>query len=143
MKLIKRRPRVNEEESITIVTHKETEITRRIEEILTKRTLSVSSDNLQLKIDTKDVYYIESVDFKSFIYTRTGIYLSKMRLYELENNLPQHDFMRINRQSILNIRKIESVSSAGAGRVEVRLKNDDRLIVSRQYAPILKEKFGL
>jgi len=35
------------------------------------------------------------------------------------------------------------VASAGGGRIEVMLANGDKLIVSRQYAPMLKERFGL
>lgn len=144
MKLTKRRPAVNEEESITIIAHDSNEKVAQIMSILTsENTLTVYQESQLFKIKPQGVYYVESVDFKTYVYTEVEVYVSRLRLYEIEQVLSSSDFMRINRQALLNIRKIKSVASAGGGRIEVVLKSGDKLIVSRQYAPVLKERFGL
>ena len=103
----------------------------------------VQLDDQNLKVLVSDIFYVESVDFKTFIYTESTIYQSKLRLYEVEDLLKESDFLRVNRQIILNVNKIYSVSSAGGGRIEAILDNGEKVIVSRQYAPLLKVRFGL
>lgn len=144
MKIIKKRASLTEEESITIVARDDNEKVKRILEILERdQDLILSQDHKTVKLPPEDVYYIESIDFKTYVYSKKEIYRSRLRLYEMEKVLPQTNFLRINRQTILNLRKISSVASAGGGRIEVHLKSGDKLIVSRQYAPLLKERFGL
>lgn len=144
MKIIKKIAAINEEESITIIARDGNEKVKKVLEILeSDNDLILSLDNKNIKLPASAVYYIESMDFKTYVYAEKEVYLSRLRLYEIEGVLPQADFLRINRQSILNLRKIASVASAGGGRIEVYLKSGDRLIVSRQYAPLLKERFGL
>ena len=144
MKLIRTRPKEHEEESITISAHKDNEKILRILEILdSPDELTVQQESVTLKLSLTDIFYIESVDFKTYAYTENEVYTSKMRLYEMEEWLPKMDFLRINRQTILNLRKMKSVASAGGQRIEVTLTNGDKLIVSRQYAPLLKERYGL
>jgi DNA-binding LytR/AlgR family response regulator len=64
-------------------------------------------------------------------------------LYELEEKLEQGDFLRISKQTIVNVRKIKSVAPAGDSRFQTTLANGERLIISRQYVPALKERFGI
>lgn len=144
LKLIRTRPKENEEESITISVHEDSEKVLRIIDILERSDeLMVQLENETLKLSLTDIFYVDSVDFKTYIYTEKEVYTSKLRLYEMDNSLPKTDFLRINRQTILNLRKMKSVATAGGGRIEVTLVNGDKLIVSRQYAPQLKERYGL
>ena len=144
MKLIRSRPKENEEETITISVHEDSEKILRIIEILeSPDELIVQLDDETHKLSLTDIFYVDSVDFKTFVYTESKVYQSKMRLYEMDDFLPKNDFLRINRQTILNLRKMKSVRSAGGGRIEVSLTNGEKLIVSRQYAPTLKERYGL
>lgn len=144
MKLIRTYPKENEEESIIIsVRHDSAKILRIIDIINTPDELTVKRENETFKLQITDIFYVDSVDFKTYIYTESEVYQSKLRLYEIEEQLPKMDFLRINRQTILNLRKMKSVASAGGQRIEVTLTNGDKLIVSRQYAPLLKERYGL
>ena len=54
------------------------------------------------------IYYIESVDKRSFVYTRDDCLEVQYRLYELENTLSRN-FFRAAKAMIINMRKIKSV----------------------------------
>ncbi len=95
------------------------------------------------KLDTKEIFYIESVDNKTFIYCKNNIYETKQKLYELEEILKGTKFFRCSKSMILNIGKIRSVSPSVNSRFEAKLVNGETAIISRQYVPTLKKKLGM
>jgi len=95
------------------------------------------------RIPTIDIFYIESVDNKAFVYTEDEVYESKQKLYELEELLPSYDFLRISKSFIVNLRKIESLAPALSGRLEAKLANGERVIISRNYVKELKLILGI
>ena len=144
MKIIIQSPQENEEDSIIInVKNMTDKVVRALEILKSPDDLIVQLDNKTFKLPIPEIFYIESVDFKTFVCAESVVYQSKLKLYETEALLSQSDFLRVSRQIILNVSKIRNVSSAGGGRIEVMLANGEKLIVSRQYAPALKERFGL
>jgi two-component system, LytTR family, response regulator LytT len=94
-------------------------------------------------IDIKDVFYFDSVDKRSFIYTANDVYDTTLKLYEIEERLSDAGFLRSSKSQIINISKISSLCPDFGGRIEVILINGEKLIVSRQYARNLKERLGL
>lgn len=86
------------------------------------------------------ILYFESVDKKTFIYTKTNVYESNLRLYEVEEKFSSYHFFRASKSTIINITKIAMINPIIGGRVEVLLENKEKLIVSRQYVPVLKAK---
>lgn len=94
-------------------------------------------------LEPVEVYYFESVDQKVFAYCQTEVYQVKSKLYELLEELPEQDFIRASKSSILNLNKIKSLAPAFGGRYEASLKNGERVIISRQYVGMLKEKLGV
>jgi DNA-binding LytR/AlgR family response regulator len=44
---------------------------------------------------------------------------------------------------VVNLHRIRSLSSREAGRIEAILETGERLMVSRRYAPLLRERLGL
>lgn len=68
---------------------------------------------------------------------------SKERLYQLEEVIEELPFMRISKSMIVNIEKILHISPALGGRFEAVLENDEKVIISRLYVPILKNKLGV
>ena len=144
MKIIIHEPEKDEEECIFMRVHSMSEkLLRALEIIKTPEDLAVQMDNRAFKLAISDIFYVESVDFKTFVCAETGVYESKLKLYKIEEMLIKSSFLRISRQVIVNINKIHSVASAGGGRIEIMLTNNEKLIVSRQYAFALKERFGL
>lgn len=100
-------------------------------------------DKQTCRIYIKDIYYIESVDEKTFLYLDKDIYLSKEKLYEWEERLKETSFIRISKSTILNIRYLKSVKVLFGGRMEATLINNEHLIINRHYLPAFKKKFGL
>lgn len=94
-------------------------------------------------LDISDVLYIETVDKKTFIYTTFGEYESNLRLYELEEKLEELSFIRIAKSCILNIKQVKSLKADLNRRIRVTMENGEQVIVSRQYADLLKTKLGL
>ncbi|MDR0974242.1 MAG: LytTR family transcriptional regulator DNA-binding domain-containing protein [Ruminococcus sp.] len=105
--------------------------------------LTVFSDGESFILDTKEVYYAESVDLKTFIYTKEKVYQSRLKLYEAEEILSSGDFLRISKQTLVNVSKIKSVSPAGGGRFIAELDNKEKVIISRSYVSSLKRRFGI
>ena len=118
-------------------------VMRAINMLKSPDSLSVYLDNQNMFLPVTDIFYIESVDLKTFVYAEKQVYRSRLKLYEVEEILGNGDFLRISKQVVLNVRKIKSVAPAGGGRFEALLVNSERVIVSRQYVPVLKERFGL
>ena len=108
-----------------------------------KSKLTAYSDDGITRLDMKDVYYFESVDNKVFAYCEKQVYEIRRKLYELESDLNGTDFLRISKSTIVDLSKIAHLSAAFNGRLEAKLKNGEKIIISRQYVPALKKKLGL
>lgn len=94
-------------------------------------------------IEPVEVYYFESVDKKTFAYTKQEVYEVSLRLYELEERYKVQGFFRASKSSIINTNKIKQIIPRINGRIEVVVENGEKLIVSRQYVKNLKEILGL
>ena len=106
------------------------------------RTIPVVSEGKTMMCRTDQIYYIESVDKRSFVYTKAGCYETKHRLYELEELLDTR-FLRCAKAMIINIRKIRAVKSELNGRMRAELLNGEQIIISRGYVKELKERLGV
>lgn len=89
----------------------------------------------------KDLYYIESVDNKLFLYNHKEIFESDLKLYEFEQLVDGTDFIRISKNLIVNTTFVESVRALFNGRFEAILTNNEKVIVNRHYVKAFKEKF--
>lgn len=104
--------------------------------------LTAYTDKGITMIDPKDVYYFESVDNRVFAYCEKQVYEIRKKLYELESELAGTDFLRISKSTVADLSKFVHLSPAFNGRLEVKLKNGETIVVSRQYVPALKQKLG-
>lgn len=91
------------------------------------------------KINLHDIFYIETVDRRTFIYTKEAIYCSKNKLYMFKGELSDYDFVQINKACILNINVLESVKTLINSKMEATLINGEKLIISRSYISDLKK----
>ena len=94
-------------------------------------------------LDTGKILYIETVDRKTFVYTETETYESELKLYEIEQELLEQDFLRISKQTLVNIRMIKSLRTDINRKIRLTLKNGEQIIVSRMYSDELRRKLGL
>ncbi|MGN0156340.1 MAG: LytTR family DNA-binding domain-containing protein [Lachnospiraceae bacterium] len=96
-----------------------------------------------LKLSVKDIYYFESVDNKVFAYTAKETYEIHKKLYEIEQEFEHTDLLRISKSVIVNVSKIAYIKPIFNGRFEAKLRNEEKIIVSRQYVLDLKKKIGI
>lgn len=99
-------------------------------------------DDRTFFINLKDIFYFESVDKKSFVYTKDDVYEITLRLYQIEE-LNFSYFFRASKSTIINISKIKELNPILSGKIKVTLDNNENLLVSRQYVPILKNLLGI
>lgn len=90
-----------------------------------------------------DIYYIECVEDRTFIYLKNDVYESKMRLYEFEEVLSDTSFVRAGKSVLLNTDKLRCVRSLLSGKLEATLNNNEKILINRHYVPEFKKKFGL
>lgn len=100
-------------------------------------------DGKTFQINVRDIFYIESVDNKTYIYLQKDVYETKLKLYELEEKLKGTKLFRCSKSMILNIAKIRSVSPSVNSRLEASLINGEKVIISRQYVGTLKKILGM
>ena len=105
--------------------------------------LTVQAEEITKKIKFEDIFYFESVDERTFVYTEDNVYRCKEKLYELEERLKAGSFVRISKSCILNIDCLESIRASFNGKLEALLINGEKLIINRHYVPDFKRKFGL
>ena len=144
MRIIIQNPPPGDDESAVISVRNVTErIKRAIDLLKGPDDLTVYKDDQALLLPVADVFYVEIVDLKTFVYGEKTVYQSRLKLYEIENVLNTADFLRVSKQLIVNIRKIRNVAPAENGRFAAKLTNGETIIISRQYVPLLKARFGL
>jgi DNA-binding LytR/AlgR family response regulator len=91
-------------------------------------------------LDIRSILYFESVDNQTFIYTEHETYESNLKLYEVESSLDRDDFIRISKSVVVNFRHITEISPLFNGRLEISLTNKEKIEVSKNYAPAIKDK---
>ena len=90
-------------------------------------------------INVSDIYYIESLNNETLIFSENNKYKTKLRLYQLIEKLGDSGFIQISKYCIININKLDSVRPLFNSRMEVKLVNGVRLDVTRKYLNGLKQ----
>ncbi len=105
--------------------------------------IAVRKEGETILLETDKILYVEAVDRKTFVYTSSETYESELKLYELEQELVQRNFLRISKQSIVNLRKIKSLKADINRKIRITLANGEQIVVSRMYSDDLRRKLGL
>lgn len=94
-------------------------------------------------LEASQILYIDTVDKKTFFYTKTEVYETPLKLYELEEQLSSHGFFRAGKSVIINFNQIKALKPDLDGRIIVTMNNKEKLVVSRQYAVTIKQMLGV
>lgn len=92
------------------------------------------------QIPLNEVLYFETVDKKTFMYTQHKIFECKKTLSAIEQDLIRSNVVRISKTALLNISCLVCVKPYPNHRLLAELNNEENLIVSRKYIPILRDK---
>ncbi len=133
------------EPEITIKCREKTAVVDRLVAALQMidRQIMVSCEGSITPLGLGEILYIESVDGKSFVYTKEKIYESSCKLYELEERLEAYMFVRISKSAIVNLEHIKSMKTWLERRLFITMENGEQLIASRQYAGGIKKLLGV
>ena len=128
-------------EQIEIRCHEITEEVREIVAFVKTRQgqLTGVQEGKQYEVPMPDIFYIEAVDNKVFLYTQKQVYETKQKLYELEELLREKYFLRVSKSLLLNLMKVRSIKPALNGRFTAVLLTGEEIIISRKYVPELKK----
>lgn len=107
------------------------------------RIISGSKDDKIEVIDQADLIRIYANAGKVFAVTQKGEYALRLRLYEIEERLPSHQFVRISNSEIINLKKVNNFDLSFTGTICVKLVNDTITYVSRRYVSKLKKILGI
>ena len=105
--------------------------------------ITASKDGEAYILDVAKIAYVESVDRKTFVYTKDDCFESKLKLYEIEELLCQSGFLRISKASLVHLKFIRSIRTELDRKLRLTLENGEQIIVSRQYADELKHRLGV
>ena len=105
--------------------------------------LTVLKEDETYFLDVTKVIYLESVDRKTFVYTEDAVYESRLKLYELEQQLDEYGFFRANKSCLIQLKYVRSLKADINRKIKVTLEDGEQVMVSRQYAEGLKKKLGV
>jgi DNA-binding LytR/AlgR family response regulator len=131
----------NQPEIVEIHCHKVSDEVKEIIAFVKSRQgqLTGSMDDMQFEIPLGDIFYIESVDNKTFAYTQSEVYELRQKLYEVEDLLREKHFLRTSKSTLLNLMKISAIKPALNGRFTAVLFSGEETVISRKYVPELKK----
>lgn len=88
------------------------------------------------------ILYFEAFGHDIFLRTIDKEYKIKEKLYEIETILYEKNFIRINKSQIINKYGIKTIIPSFNSRINLVMKNDDILYVTRVYSSRFKEFIG-
>lgn len=134
------------EPKIIVVTDK---INEEINDILRKlsaeqpQILAGFKDEKVTALDLNQIFRIYASDGKVYAETDSDTYTLRLRLYETEQRLANHSFVRISNGEIINLKKVKGFDLSFIGTICVSLSNDTVSYVSRRYVSKIKQLLGI
>lgn len=132
------------DEEILIFAHKKSPLTDAIEQLVSENGVDIIGHNgtESVKLSLNEICCFSVIGEKVFACTLSGDFRIKLRLFQLEERLPD-SFVKINQSCIANIRMIERFDSSLSGSLLVKFRNGSSDYVSRRRMKKVKERFGL
>ena len=119
--------------------------TERLERYISRfdERLTASKNGSTYNVQIDEILYIESVDKKTFLYTKGHVLQTEKRLYELEELLDEKTFFRCSKSVIVNLNKITKLKPEVTRNILATLTNGEVIVISRRNVKALKELIGL
>jgi DNA-binding LytR/AlgR family response regulator len=135
--------KIGEEVTITVTGHDDDPEMDQLKATFSKTLGYVvgKKESRQFRIPYMDIYYLESQDEHTILYTSKDSFIIPFRLYEVESW--GDPFLRINKSTVINLTHLSSFKPMLNSKLEASLDNGDRLEVSRMYLPTIKDKLGV
>lgn len=134
------------EPKVIILTDKVTDEINDILNTLSSKTFEVITgfhNDLAEILSPDDMIRIYAAGGKTFASVNGKDYTLRQRLYELEQQLTKHSFVRISNSEIINLKKVRSFDLSLSGTICVTLSDGTVTYVSRRYVSKIKQVLGL
>lgn len=134
------------EPQIIILTDSMTEEINEIIKKLSENTPQIISGSKDQRIEVleeADLIRIYANSGKVYAVTSNGEYTLRLRLYEIEQRLNPHQFVRISNSEIINLKKVNHFDLSFTGTICVKLSNGTTTYVSRRYVSRMKKILGI
>lgn len=134
------------EPRITITTAAVTEGIHNIVKKLSEDAVPIIAGSKDEKIEVleqADLIRIYACGGKVFAVTNKGEYVLRLRLYEIEERLAPHLFVRISNSEIINLKKVSNFDLSFTGTICVNLSNGTVAYVSRRYVSKVRRLLGI
>jgi len=105
--------------------------------------ISAKEENEIFMVHPEEVYYIESIDKRTYIYLKGKVLECSLKLYELEEKYKAFSFFRATKSSIINTMFIRKVVPMLNRNLMVTLENDEKVIISRRNVKEFNKLIGL
>ena len=104
---------------------------------------TVTQNDKIRQISAGEIYYIEAVDNRVYLYLQKEVLETMKKLYEIEEEYANTDFFRASKSVILNLSKVKHFAPEFSGRFEATMMNGEKVLISRAYVPQLKKRLGM
>lgn len=134
------------EPKIVILTAEMTEDINHIVKKLSEDIPQIISGSKDMKIEVleqTELIRIYANAGKVYAVTDKGEYVLRLRLYEVEERLNPHRFVRISNSEIINLKKVNNFDLSFTGTICVKLSNGTTTYVSRRYVSKVKKILGI
>ena len=126
-----------------VLTAQVEELARRLEE-MDDGTLVGYREERTFLLETARLVCLYGQDKGVFARNEKGeVYALRLRLYELEERLDGHTFVRISHSEIINLKKVTALDLKLSGTIRMTLKDGTACYVSRRYVKKIKEVLGI
>ena len=124
------------------MTEEVSEIVKKLSQEQTRTIAGFQDDTVEL-LESDSLFRLYASNGKVFAQTNRGDYQLRLRLYELEQRLDRHSFVRISNSEIINLKKVKGFDLSFSGTICVTLSNGTVTYVSRRYVAKIKQILGI
>jgi DNA-binding LytR/AlgR family response regulator len=139
MKLIfKTDPNIAAETALIFTHPQEPEIKQQIETAIQMNEKTITAltalNNRNIQLPIRTILIVESEERMCNLRLKTGeLYLYPMRLKYAEADFINNGFIRINNQTIVNIKEVKQFAPTTNARIEITLSDGSTYFISRHY----------
>lgn len=104
--------------------------------------LCASLDFKKVMITPDEIYYIESVDKKTFVYIKDRVLECSLKLYEIEDRFKEFSFFRANKSTIVNVMYIKDINILLNRNLLVTIESKEKIMISRRNVKDFRKLIG-
>lgn len=110
---------------------------------LTPLKIPIKQANRTILIDAREIHYITASGYYAEIFIENKKYLLRESLNKLDEMLDPKIFSRIHRSTIININYIKEIVHSDYSEIDVRMRDDKLLRISKSNKKQFLEKIGI